>query len=84
MQLILLVETLTWILTFFFKPSISAASSSNISSSEAGSDEEIKISLGKRVKLSYNMPALPQKNAQNPTLCQVLENLGRRLPLAKQ
>ena len=45
---------------YFFKPSTSAASSSNISSSEAGSNEEIKISLVKRVKLSYNTPALPK------------------------
>ena len=50
----------------FFKPSISAASSSNISSSEAGSDEEIKISLGKRVKLSYNTPALLKKMLKIP------------------
>ena len=47
---------------FFFKPSTSAASSSNISSSEAGDDEEIEISLCKRVKLSYNMPAQPKKS----------------------
>ena len=68
---VLLVETLTWILVFFFKPSTSVASSSNISSSEAGSDDQLEISLGKRVKLYYNTPALPMATIGR-RLCKIL------------